>query len=83
MEAVIRGKRNNRNFIQLPFNTLIHKIKYRAEEKGINVLMHEESYTDKCSFPDNGSIEHHEGYVGKGISGGVFQTANGILTDYY
>ncbi len=78
MEAAIRGKRNSQNFIQLPFNTLIHKIKYRAEENGINVLIHEESYTGKCSFPDNESIRHHKNYAGKRISRSVFRSANGI-----
>ncbi len=72
MEAVVRhGKRNNQNFIQLPFNTTIQKIKYRAGEKGINVIIYVESYTGKCSFPDNESIKHDEKYAGKRISRGT------------
>jgi transposase len=35
-------------------------IKHKAEEKGVNVICHEESYTSGCSFPDNESTDHHE-----------------------
>ena len=35
-------------------------IKHKAEEKGVNVICHEESYTSGCSFPDNESTVHHE-----------------------
>jgi len=29
------GRINNQNFVQIPFNTLINQIKYKAEEAGI------------------------------------------------
>ena len=73
------GKKNNQNFVQLPFNTLIQQIRYKAEEIGINVTIQEESHTSKCSFLDNESIEHHDTYMGKRIKRGVFQSANGTL----
>jgi putative transposase len=44
------GKRNNQNFVQLPFNKLIDKIIYKAELNGIKVVLTEESYTSKASF---------------------------------
>jgi putative transposase len=78
-QEVNMGKRNNRNFIQIPFNTLIELIRYKAEERGINVIIQEESHTSKCSFLDNESIEHHDVYVGKRAKRGVFRSANGIL----
>ena len=78
-QSVNTGKRNNQNFVQLPFNTLIQQIKYKAEENGINVMIHEESHTSKCSFLDNETIEHHETYMGKRISRGTFRSANGTL----
>ena len=53
------GKRNNQNFVQLPFNMLIQQIRYKAEEAGIQVIIQEESYTSKCSFLDNESIESY------------------------
>ena len=65
--------------MQLPFNVLINQIKYNAEENGINVIIQEESYTSKCSFLDNESIEHHDNYTGKRIMRGVFRSGNGTL----
>ena len=34
------SRKNNQNFVQLPFSTLIQQIKYKAEENGINVNTH-------------------------------------------
>jgi len=73
------GKKNNQNFVQLPFNTLINQIRYKAEEIGINVIVQDESHTSKCSFLDNESIEHHDEYVGKRIKRGMFKSAKGTL----
>jgi len=77
-EGLIRrekiGKINNQNFVQVPYWEIIQKIKYKAEEKGINVILQEESYTSKCSFPDNESIEYHSEYLEK-RKGGLFRTA--------
>ncbi len=44
------GNKNNQNFVQIPFNKLIEKIRYKAEEQGIRVIVREEGYTSKCSF---------------------------------
>ena len=73
------GKKNNQNFVQIPFNKLIKLIKYRAEEMGIEVILQEESYTSKCSFLDNGEIGKHYVYLGKRIFMGLFKSAKGIL----
>ena len=78
-QSVNMGKRNNQNFIQIPFNTLIQQIRYKAEEIGINVIIQEENHTSKCSFLDNETIEHHDTYLGKRIKRGTFQSANGTL----
>ena len=44
------------NFVQIPFNQLIHMIYYKAKLQGINVITQEESYTSKVSFFDNDYI---------------------------
>ena len=44
------------NFVQIPFNQLIHMIYYKAKLQGINVVIQEESYTSKTSFFDNDYI---------------------------
>jgi putative transposase len=78
-QSVNMGRKNNQNFVQLPFNTLIQQIRYKAEEIGINVVIQDESHTSKCSFLDNESIDHHDTYMGKRIKRGVFQSAKGKL----
>lgn len=70
------GKRNNQSFIQIPYMDIINKIQYKAEERGIEVILQEKSHTSKCSFFDDESIEHHEEYVGK-RKGRLFKTAIG------
>jgi putative transposase len=75
------GKKNNQNFVQIPFAKLISMIEYKSKLIGINVIQHEESYTSKCSFLDNESIEKHEIYQGKRIKRGLFRTSNGILVN--
>ena len=71
------GRKNNQNFVQIPFGKLIQQVGYKAEEKGIELREQEESHTSKCSFLDNEPVEHHNKYVGKGRSRGLFRTANG------
>ncbi|MCL5963171.1 MAG: transposase, partial [Candidatus Thermoplasmatota archaeon] len=58
---------------------LIQQIQYKAEEQGIEVKIANESHTSKCSFLDNESIEHHDNYIGKRISRGIFRSADGTL----
>ena len=55
-ETKFRYKNNTQNFIQIPFNKLIHMISYKAELQGIKVCLQEESYTSVTSFLDNDYI---------------------------
>ena len=73
------GKRNNQNFVNIPFDKLIQQIEYKAEEVGIKVICHEESYTSKCSFLDGEPIEKHEMYLGKRVKRGLFKSSTGKL----
>ena len=70
------GKRNNQNFVQIPFENLIKKLKYKALAKGIRVITTEESYTSKCSFFDNEDVCKHNDYQGKRIHRGLFRTSD-------
>jgi len=76
-QEVELGKRNNQNFVQIPFLMLIQQIKYKAEERGIEVVLKEENHTSKCSFLDGEPIEHRE-YTGK-RRGGLFRSARGTV----
>lgn len=73
------GKKNNQNFVQIPFNNLIEKIQYKADLIGIDVKIITEEYTSLCSFLDDESIEFHSEYKGKRIKRGLFQTSNNQL----
>lgn len=44
------GKKNNQNFVQIPFAKLADTIAYKAENVGISTVFQEESYTSKASF---------------------------------
>jgi putative transposase len=73
------GKKNTQNFVTIPYFKLIQQLEYKAEEQGIAVIKQEESYSSKCSFLDREPIEHHDKYVGKRISRGLFKTKNGTI----
>ena len=73
------GRRNNQNFVQIPFSTLIDMLRYKGEDAGIQVVVQEESHTSKCSFLDSESIEHHDEYEGKRIKRGLFRSSEGTI----
>ena len=71
------GRRNNQNFVQIPFNVFISMLSYKCKLKGIILILQEESYTSKCSFLDGEEICKHNVYMGRRIHRGLFKTANG------
>jgi IS605 OrfB family transposase len=75
------GKRNNQNFVAIPFDRLIQQIRYKAQLVGIKVTTEEEGYTSKCSALDLETIGKHEdhAYAGKRVKRGLFRTSLGIL----
>ena len=72
------GKRNNQNFVQIPFEKILNQLTYKLELHGIEVHLQEESYTSKCSYFDNEEIKKHETYKGNRNKRGLFITSNGI-----
>ena len=80
-QSVNIGKRNNQNFVQIPFFQFIRLISYKAQLVGIKVTIEEESYTSKCSALDLENIAKHEdhAYAGKRVKRGLFASALGIL----
>ena len=78
-QEVNLGKRNNQNFVQIPFNTFIQQIQYKAEEVGIKVILVEESYTSGTSFLDD-ELPIKESYnKNRRINRGLFKSNNGTL----
>lgn len=71
------GKRTNQNFVNIPFTLLIQMLEYKCRVNGIHFVVHEESYTSKCSFIDQEAIESHEDYLGRRICRGLFESLLG------
>ena len=74
-QAINIGKRNNQNFVAIPFAKFIHQLTYKAKLVGIKVIVREESYTSKCSFLDQEPIQKREIYQGRRVKRGLFKTA--------
>ncbi len=75
------GKRNNQNFVSIPYNKLIEMLSYKALMVGIKVIITEESYTSKASFLDNDPIPVYQkgqknqvAFSGKRINRGLYRT---------
>lgn len=73
------GKRNNQNFVQIPFNNLIDKLKYKCLLNNIECIITEESYTSKCSFLDNEPLQYSDSYLGRRVHRGLFKSNKGKL----
>ena len=73
------GKINNQNFIQIPYNKLIHMIKYKSDMVGIDVILTEESYTSKVDHLSNEEMRYQDKYLGKRIKRGLFKSATNKL----
>jgi putative transposase len=76
------GSKNNYTFCMLSHGQLIHRIKEKAMEFGINVIIIEESYTSKASFLDNDYIPSFDGsehqFSGKRKTRGCYISKDGI-----
>ena len=75
-QEVEMGKRNNQNFVSIPYSLLINMLRYKIEEKGGVLVELNEAYTSKCSFLDNEEICKHENYKGKRIKRGLFLSSD-------
>lgn len=80
------GKKNNQNFVQIPFVTLIYMIQYKGERAGIQVVLQEESYTSKASYLDRDEIptyqkDDHTKYrfSGRRFQRGLYRSSDGTV----
>lgn len=78
-------KKDKQNFIQIPFNSLITKIKEKLSCYGIEVLEQEESYTSKASALDFDKLPIYNEksadatFSGRRVKRGLYKTKQGIL----
>ena len=80
------NKRNNQNFVNIPYGKLRSKLEYLCELNGIVFVKQEESYTSQASFWDRDNIPVYNAdnpqlykFSGIRIQRGLYKTANGIL----
>lgn len=72
-------KRNNQNFVYIPYEMFIQQIQYKSESYGIKVILTEESYTSGTSFLD-GEIPCKENYnKSRRIKRGLFQSTDRLI----
>ena len=80
------GKRNNQNFVNIPYGQLRSKLEYLCKMNGIIFVKQEESYTSKSSFWDRDDIPAYNAdnpreyqFSGKRIHRGQYKTASGKI----
>lgn len=72
------GKVTNQAFVSVPHQKLIDKICYKAELRGIQVILTEESYTSGTSFLDNELPEKFYYNKKRRVKRGLFVSNKGI-----
>lgn len=80
------GRRNNQNFVNIPFGKLRDKLSYLCELNSIDYIEQEESYTSKASFWDKDKIPVYNNdnpktykFSGNRVCRGLYETASGKL----
>lgn len=78
------GKRNNQNFVNIPYGQLRSKLEYLCELNSIVFIKQEESYTSKSSFWDKDELPVYNNdnpktytFSGNRIHRGMYQCKNG------
>ena len=78
------GKRNNQNFVNIPYGQLRSKLEYLCKLNGIIFVKQEESYTSKSSFWDRDDIPVYNAdnpgeyqFSGNRVHRGQYKTASG------
>ena len=81
------GKVNNQNFVNIPFNQLIERLRYKAQLAGMNFMTVEESYTSKTSFLDREKLHHYKNnqpqkgytFLGQRFKRSLFRSQGGYV----
>jgi len=78
------GKRNNQNFVNIPYGQLRSKLEYLCRLNGIVFVKQEESYTSRSSFWDRDDIPVYNAdnpreyqFSGERVHRGQYKTASG------
>lgn len=85
-QGVNLWKRNNQNFVYIPYSKIIKSIQNKCEERGVKCIVIEESYTSKSSFFDGDDLPTYEEWVThtfswKRIHRWLYKCANGTFVN--
>lgn len=73
------SKKVNQNFVNIPYDAFIKKLQYKCQDKGINLILTDESYTSGTSFL-NGEEPIKENYnKSRRIKRGLFRSNDGTF----
>ncbi len=82
------GKRNNQNFVQIPFHSLRSKLKALCERYGLIYTEQEESYTSQASAVDGDDMPVYNAdnprtyqFSGRRVKRGLYRTKDGHLVN--
>ena len=70
--------KKNKSFVQVPLESLVQKIKYKAELEGIEVVKVKENYTSGVSSIDKEEIIRENYNKKRRITRGIFISKKGI-----
>ena len=81
------GRATNQNFVNIPFNQIIERLRYKALLAGMNFMIVEESYTSKTSFLDREKLHGYKGnrapkkyeFWGNRITRSLFKSKDGFI----
>jgi len=77
------GKRNNQQLVNIPHYRLIEMLTYKAQLKGIKVIITEESYTSQSSCLDRDELPKYGDkkplFKGKRVARGLYRTGDNKL----
>ena len=81
------GKVTNQNFVNIPFNLIIERLRYKAALAGMNFMTVEESYTSKASFLDREKLHSYKSdkapkkynFLGNRFTRSLFKSKDGYI----
>ncbi|AFZ23652.1 transposase, IS605 OrfB family, central region [Cylindrospermum stagnale PCC 7417] len=77
------GRKNNQQFVSIPHDRLREMLTYKAQLKGIKVIITEESYTSQASALDGDKLPKYGDkkpqFTGKRIARGLYKTGDSRL----
>lgn len=84
-QGVRMRKKTKQSFLFVPHESLIGKIRYRAEMVGIDLILTEEAYTSKASFYDQDPLprygEDHPEFSGRRKHRGLYVSKDGFAVN--